>query len=110
MTILSGILEDTAILPDTAIFQKPKVTSFAVQIKEMKIVKFILILIPAAMAILSGIMKISGSEQVVTAMTAINMKSMVATLGFAEIVFATLFMIPVTRTIGFLMLICYFSS
>ena len=62
------------------------------------------------MAIISGLMKIAGGEQITTAMTAIGMKSMMIWLGLAEIIFAILFLIPKTRTIGFLLLICYFSG
>ena len=76
----------------------------------MKIVKFILILVPAVLAILSGLLKIAGAEQVATAMTAIGMKPFMVWMGVAEIIFATLFLIPKTRTIGFVLLICYFSG
>lgn len=76
----------------------------------MKIVKFILVLLPAVFAILSGIMKVMGAEQVVTAMTAIGMKPFMVWLGLAEIIFAVLFLVPKTRNIGFVLLICYFSG
>lgn len=76
----------------------------------MKIVKLILVLIPALLTIMSGIMKISGSEQVVKPLTEAGLGSFVAALGIAEVVFAALFLIPKTRTLGFLLLICYFSG
>jgi hypothetical protein len=76
----------------------------------MKIVKFILVLVPAALAILSGLLKITGAEQIVTALTAVNMKPYMVWMGLAEIIFAVLFLVPKTRTIGFVLLICYFSG
>ena len=76
----------------------------------MEIVKYVLIGIPALMAIMSGVMKLTGNPKVVEPMTKAGVGQFLAVFGIAEIVFALLFIYPPTRNIGFVMLVCYFSG
>ena len=76
----------------------------------MEIVKYVLIGIPALMAIMSGVMKLTGSPKVVEPLTKAGVGKFITVFGIAEIVFALLFIYPPTRNIGFVMLVCYFSG
>lgn len=76
----------------------------------MEIVKYILIGIPAGMAILSGIMKIAGSKKIVEMLNKVGVGKLTPVLGIAEILFAFLFIYPPTRNLGFILLVCYFSG
>lgn len=62
------------------------------------------------LVILSGIYKFTGSEKVMTTLEKAGVAQFKNYLGLGEIVFAVLFLIPVTSQIGFLLLICYFSG
>jgi hypothetical protein len=66
--------------------------------------------IPALLIITSGFFKLSGSKQVVAAMTKVGVIEYMKYLGIAEIIFAILFIYPPTNTIGFILLACYFSG
>jgi DoxX-like family len=66
--------------------------------------------IPALLVIASGVFKLSGSSQIVTAMTKVGVLEYMKYLGIAEIVFAILFLYPPTNVIGFILLVCYFSG
>jgi DoxX-like family len=76
----------------------------------MEIVKYILIGIPALMAILSGLMKLTGNKKVVEPLTKVGVGKFITVFGVAEIVFALLFIYPPTRNLGFIFLVCYFSG
>ncbi len=66
--------------------------------------------IPALLVIASGVFKLSGSPQIVTALTKVGVLEYMKYLGIAEIVFAILFIYPPTNPIGFILLACYFSG
>ncbi|MEI9943524.1 MAG: DoxX family protein [Chitinophagaceae bacterium] len=76
----------------------------------MEIIKIILVTGLAAMTILSGIFKLSGNKKLAETMATIGVAQYMPLLGIAEIVFALLFLYPPTRSIGFILLICYFSG
>jgi len=76
----------------------------------MEIVKYVLIGIPALMAIMSGILKLTKSPKVTEPLTKAGVGQFIVVFGIAEIVFALLFLFPATRNIGFVMLVCYFSG
>ncbi|MFT3705880.1 MAG: DoxX family protein [Agriterribacter sp.] len=78
--------------------------------KTQKILSIILLAIPSAMVVLSGIMKLSHSEQVVTGLSKIGYGSLITTLGIAELVFVALLWIPKTWKIGFLLLLSYLGG
>jgi len=66
--------------------------------------------IPALLIVMSGLYKLSGSKQIVEALTKVGVIQYIHLLGIAEIVFAALFVIPATNSIGFILLACYFSG
>lgn len=79
----------------------------------MKIKKIITIVITAMavlMTVFSGIMKLAGGEEMVTALTKVGVIDYVIWLGLMEIVFALLFVYPGTLKLGFILLSCYFAG
>jgi hypothetical protein len=71
---------------------------------------FIIIAIPALLIIVSGVFKLTGSKQVVETLTKVGVVQYTAVLGVAEILFALLFLWPVTNGIGFILLVAYFAG
>jgi hypothetical protein len=78
--------------------------------KTKKIITVIVTVIASAMVILSGVMKLSMSEQIVTTMTKVGVANYIIPLGLMEILFTVLFIVPRTMQIGFLLLSCYFAG
>jgi DoxX-like family len=70
----------------------------------------IVTIIPALLVIASGVFKLSGSKQIVDALTKVGVINYIRYLGIAEIIFAILFIFPPTNSIGFILLACYFSG
>jgi len=66
--------------------------------------------IPALLIALSGVLKLTGSPQVLETMTALGVGRHVRLLGVMEVLFAALFVIPVTFKLGFLLASCYFAE
>lgn len=64
----------------------------------------------AGMAMLSGIMKLSQSAEVVGPLGKIGVGPYITLLGCMEIGFAALFLYPKTMKIGFILLSCYFAG
>jgi hypothetical protein len=80
------------------------------QQKTRRIINIIAAVIPAAMVILSGIMKLAGAKAVVEKLSAMGVAPYIPLFGILEIVFATLFIIPKTMRLGFVLLSCYFAG
>lgn len=78
--------------------------------KTRKILSIILLAIPSLMVVFSGIMKLSGSEQIVTGLSKIGYGSLIGVLGVAELVFVTLLWIPRTWKLGFFLLLSYLGG
>ena len=66
--------------------------------------------IPALLIALSGVMKLSGNAKLLEAMTALGVRPYVPLLGVMELAFATLFVIPATFKLGFVLASCYFAG
>jgi hypothetical protein len=66
--------------------------------------------IPALMIALSGVMKLSGSQQVVEGLTKMGVARHLRLLGLMELAFAALFVIPATMKMGFILTSCYFAG
>ncbi|PWT73242.1 MAG: hypothetical protein C5B59_13895 [Bacteroidetes bacterium] len=75
-----------------------------------KIVNTLAATLPAALVILSGIFKLTGSKQVVDKLQAVGVGEFISYFGVMEIGFAVLFIIPRTMRIGFVLLSCYFAG
>ena len=64
--------------------------------------------IPALLIALSGVLKLSGNPRILEGMTRLGVGRDVRLLGVMELAFATLFVIPATFKLGFLLASCYF--
>jgi hypothetical protein len=78
--------------------------------KTKKIITITITSIAALMVTLSGVMKLIGSEQIVTTMNKVGVGPYINILGIMEIAFAALFVFPKTMKIGFVLLSCYFAG
>ena len=78
--------------------------------KIKKTITIIVTILTAALITLSGIMKLTNNEQVVTKLTKMGVGQFLSILGLMEISFTALFLFPKTRKIGFILLSCYFSG
>jgi DoxX-like protein len=63
--------------------------------------------IPALIIALLGVLKLVGNRQVVQELTALGVGRHLRVLGVMEVAFATLFVIPATSKLGFLLASCY---
>jgi hypothetical protein len=66
--------------------------------------------IPALLIALSGVMKLTGSAQILERMQTLGVRRYVRWLGVVEVAFATLLVIPATFKLGFLLASCYFGG
>jgi lipid-binding SYLF domain-containing protein len=66
--------------------------------------------IPALLIALSGVMKLTGNRQILETMTKLGVGPYVRMLGVMELAFATLFVIPATFKLGFVLASCYFGG
>src|SRR5712691_12443555 len=66
--------------------------------------------IPALLIALSAVMKLSGNPKPLEGMTTLGVGRYVRLLGVMELTFATLFVIPTTFKLGFLLASCYFGG
>ena len=78
--------------------------------KAKKIITIVVTALAALITILSGIMKLTMAEEIVTGMTKVGVGDFIIMLGLMEITFALLFIYPKTMKVGFLLLICYFAG
>ena len=74
------------------------------------IVKILATWIPALLIALSGAMKVTSNPKVLETMTPLGVGRYVPLLGVMELVFATLWVIPATSKLGFLLASCYFAG
>ncbi len=66
--------------------------------------------IPALLIALSGVLKLTGSAQILETMQTLGVRRYVRWLGVMEVAFATLLVIPATFKLGFLLASCYFGG
>lgn len=78
--------------------------------KTKRIISIILMVIPSLMLIMSGIMKLTGAEQVVTGLTKAGLGNLITLIGVIELVSVALFLYPKTYKIGFLLLCSYLGG
>lgn len=78
--------------------------------KFKKIAVIAVTVLAVGMVIMSGIMKLFGSADVVKMLQAVGVDKYRIYLGLAEILFATLFAYPKTMKIGFILLVGYFGG
>ena len=78
--------------------------------KTKRIISIILMVIPSLMLIMSGIMKLSGAEQIVSGFNKIGLGKLVTVIGIIELLSVALFLYPKTYKIGFLLLCSYLGG
>lgn len=78
--------------------------------KAKKIITIIFTVLASAMVIFSGILKLTGSADLVAALTKVGVADYIMYLGIMEIGFTALFIYPKTMKIGFILLCCYFAG
>lgn len=78
--------------------------------KTKRIISIILMIIPSLMLIMSGIMKLTGAEQVVTGLTKAGLGNLITFIGVIELLSVALFLYPKTYKIGFLLLCSYLGG
>jgi hypothetical protein len=78
--------------------------------KAKKIITIAITAIAALMVVFSGIMKLTGSEEIVATLSKVGVGEYLLPLGLMEIGFTALFIYPKTLRIGFILLTCYFSG
>ena len=76
----------------------------------MKIMKALATWIPALLIAQSGVMKLTGSAQVVETMRRLSVKGVTPLLGVMELTFAALYVVPATFKIGFLLASCHLAG
>ena len=80
------------------------------KMKLKKIITIVVTVLAAGMVVMSGVMKLAGSADVVKMLNAVGVGEYRVYLGIAEILFAALFAYPKTMKIGLLLLTGYFGG
>ena len=78
--------------------------------KTTRIISFVLLLLPSLMIVLSGVMKLTGGQQVVEGLTKMGLGSYIKVFGIIELISVALLLYPKTFKIGFLLLCCYLGG
>jgi len=78
--------------------------------KARKIITIVITVVAVAMVVLSGVMKLAGSQELTDTLGKVGVAKYIIPLGLMEILFAALFVYPKTLKIGFLLLCCYFAG
>lgn len=78
--------------------------------KTIRIISIILMAIPSFMLVMSGVMKIAGSQQIVQGLTKGGLGSYITLFGIIELISVALFIYPKTYKIGFLLICCYLGG
>jgi hypothetical protein len=78
--------------------------------KTTRIISIVLLVLPALMIIMSGVMKLTGAPQVVEGLSKIGLGSLIKLFGVIELISVALLFYPKTFKIGFLLLCCYLGG
>ncbi|MCF2488939.1 DoxX family protein [Dyadobacter sp. CY347] len=78
--------------------------------KAKKIITIGVTVVSSALVVLSGIMKLSRSEEIVSSLSKVGVGDYLVPLALMEIGFTALFIYPKTMKIGFILLSCYFAG
>ncbi len=78
--------------------------------KTRKIAAIVFTVLAVGMAVLSGVFKLTGGEEVRTKLGQMGVADYAIVFGLMEIIFAALFAFPKTMKIGFILLSCYFAG
>ena len=78
--------------------------------KAKKIITIGVTVIACGMVVLSGIMKLTAGDEMLSSMEKFGIADYLVPLAFMEIGFTALFLYPKTMKIGFILLSCYFAG
>ncbi len=78
--------------------------------KTTRIISIVLTAIISLMLVMSCVMKLSHSEQIVTGLTKVGLGSYITFIGIIELLSVALFVYPKTYKIGFLLLCSYLGG
>ena len=78
--------------------------------KAKRIITIVVTVLAVGLVVLSGILKLLGTKQIVETMTHVGVVQYLIPLGLMEITFAGLFVYPRTMRLGFILLSCYFAG
>lgn len=78
--------------------------------KSKRILTIIVTVLAAGMVILSGVLKLTQSAQVLETLNKVGVGQYAVLLGCMEIGFTLLFLYPKTMKLGFILLSCYFAG
>lgn len=78
--------------------------------KAKKIATIVVTVLASLLPVLSGIMKLTKSPEIVETLTKVGVADYLVPLGLMEIGFTALFVYPKTMKIGFILLTCYFAG
>lgn len=78
--------------------------------KTRKIISTVIMVLPAVMLVFSGLVKLTGGEDVVNGLTKMGFGPYIKIFGLAEIVFAVLFLVPATYKTGFFLILSYLGG
>jgi len=83
---------------------------FCGMMKAKKIITIVVTVLAVGLVVLSGIMKLLGTKQIIETLTKVGVVQYLIPLGLMEITFAGLFVYPKTMRAGFIFLSCYFAG
>jgi hypothetical protein len=78
--------------------------------KTKRIISIVLMAVSSAMLVMSAVMKLTGSEKIVTGLTQAGLGNYVQLLGVTELLSVALFLIPKTFKVGFLLVTSYLGG
>lgn len=78
--------------------------------KTTHIISIVLMVIPSLMIVMSGVMKLIGSQQIVDGLTKVGLGNYIVLFGLIELISVALLWITMTRNIGFFLLCSYLGG
>ena len=78
--------------------------------KAQKIITIVVTVLAVGLVVLSGVMKLIGTRQIIDTLSKVGVVQYLIPLGLMEIIFAGLFVYPKTMRVGFILLSCYFAG
>lgn len=78
--------------------------------KTTGIISIVLMVLVSLSLIMSAVMKIIGSQQVIDGLGKAGLGNYILFIGIIELISVTLFLIPKTHKLGFLLLCCYLGG
>jgi uncharacterized membrane protein YphA (DoxX/SURF4 family) len=78
--------------------------------KTTRIISMVLKVLVALMFVMSAVMKLMHSQQIVDGFNKVGLGSFITLIGLTELVSAILFLIPMTSRIGFLLMTAYLGG